>query len=354
MTELSVIIPTYNEVENIEELIKQLEEQLKGVNYEILVMDDDSPDKTGEKVQELKAQGHNCSVIIRKENKGLSPAVIEGFEKSKGEIKLVMDADLQHPVEVVPKLYEAVKKGAEVAVGSRHCPGGGIENWAFHRRVISWGAAMMARPFTTVSDPMSGFFAFNASILNGVKLEAKGYKILLEVLVKTKCTKVVEVPITFTTRIHGESKLTSGVMINYILHLWALFCYPGTCPLLKFLVVGGLGTVVDLTIFTILSMIGLPVLISQGFSFIAALCNNFFLNSLWTFPQEVDKNEKMKQFIKFAIVSCCTFGIRTVLFTIGKSYVPNQFPYIQILLFFVILSVTIINFLGSKFLVFKN
>ena len=250
--DLTIIVPTYNEVENMEELITGIEEIFRKekpeVEYEILVMDDNSPDGTGKKVEELSKKGHNCRVIIRTENRGLSPSVIEGFEKADGEICLVMDADLQHPIEVVPKLYQAVKDGAQVAVGSRHCPGGGIENWAFHRRVISWGAALLARPFTSVSDPMIGFFAVEKKLLKGCKLEAKGYKILLEVLVKTKCTKVVEVPITFTTRVHGESKLTSGVMINYILHLWALFCYPGTCPLLKFLVVGASGMVLDLMI----------------------------------------------------------------------------------------------------------
>ena len=213
--QLTIIVPTYNESENIEILITKLEEIIGDtIDFEILVMDDNSPDGTGKIVEELKRQGHKCDVVIRTENKGLSPSVIEGFERADGDVVLVMDADLQHPVEVVPKLYQAIVDGAEVSVGSRHCPGGGIENWAFHRRVISWGAALLARPFTSVSDPMSGFFAVKKELLKGCKLEAKGYKILLEVLVKTKAQKVVEVPITFTTRIHGESKLTGGVMIN--------------------------------------------------------------------------------------------------------------------------------------------
>ncbi|EKE38737.1 hypothetical protein ENUP19_0002G0063 [Entamoeba nuttalli] len=352
MTDLTIIVPTYNEAENIEQLIIQLEDTLKDINFDILVMDDNSPDKTGEKVQRLKSEGHKCNVVIRTENRGLSPAVIEGFGIAKGNVVLVMDADLQHPVSVVPKLYEAIKNGAEVAVGSRHCPGGGIENWAFHRRVISWGAALLARPFTSVSDPMSGFFAVKSSILKRSKLEAKGYKILLEVLVKTGAKNVVEVPIIFTTRVHGESKLTGGVMTNYLLHLFSLFCYPGTCPLLKFIVVGGLGTIIDILIFTLLVSIGLPGGFAQTLSFIAALCNNFFLNSLWTFPQQVDANQKKKQFIKFGVVSCVAFIIRSLLFKLGRTYVPDEFPYIQMLLFVVIGTVTIINFIGSKLIVF--
>ncbi|ELP85096.1 Undecaprenyl-phosphate 4-deoxy-4-formamido-L-arabinose transferase, putative [Entamoeba invadens IP1] len=341
MTDLSIVVPTYNEVDNIEELITTLEKTLGDkMNYEILVMDDNSPDKTGAKVQELQKAGHKCEATIRTTNKGLSPAVIEGFDKAKGDVILVMDADLQHPISVVPKLFEAIKNGAEVAVGSRHCPGGGIENWAFHRRVISWGAALLARHSQT-------------KILKEAKLEAKGYKILLEVLVKTHAKHVVEVPITFTTRTHGESKLTGGVMTNYLIHLFHLFMYPGTAPLLKFLVVGVIGTLVDVSVFSMLNAMGLNPSLAQAFSFACGLCNNFFLNSLWTFPQNVDTKEKTKQFVKFATVCGVSFILRSILFTIGRMYVPDQFPYIQMLLIFVIASLTIVNFVGSKLFVFN-
>ena len=166
MSDLTIVVPTYNEVDNVEELVTKLEEVLKDVNFDILVMDDNSPDGTGKKVEELEKAGHKCHAIVRTENKGLSPSVIEGFEKASGSIIVVMDADLQHPIEVVPKLYEAVKNGAEVAVGSRHCEGGEVgKNWPLYRRIISWGAALLARPFTSISDPMSGFFALKKSIL---------------------------------------------------------------------------------------------------------------------------------------------------------------------------------------------
>ncbi|KAL7712783.1 Dolichol-phosphate mannosyltransferase subunit 1 [Entamoeba marina] len=353
MSDLTVCVPTYNEVENMTELITGLEKVLDGINFDILVMDDNSPDGTGAKVEELKKSGHKCDVVIRKSNRGLSPSVIEGFERAQGDIIIVMDADLQHPISVVPKLYEAIKNGAEIAVGSRHCAGGGIEDWPVHRRIISWGAALLARPFTSISDPMSGFFAVKKSILKGAKLEAKGYKILLEVLVKTGAVNVVEVPITFTSRIHGDSKLTGGVMTGYIMHLIALFFFPGSAPLLKFLVVGATGTIVDIFIFSLLMAINFIPSIAQTFSFIAALCNNYFLNSLWTFPQSQGVDKK-KQFSKFAIVSGVAFLIRYILFSIGRTFIADQFPYIQMLLFVVIATVTIINYLGSKLFVFNT
>lgn len=340
-------------------IIPALSEELdkENIRYEIIVMDDNSPDKTSQAVQDLAQQGYHCRCVVRKTNRGLSPAVIDGFAACKpGSIRLVMDADLSHPVEVVPKLYRAIADGkAEVAVGSRHCLGGGIENWPLKRKIISWGAALMAKPLATCSDPMSGFFAFTPSVIEGVQLNAKGFKILLEVLVKGHYNKVVEVPIVFKDREWGESKLGRGVIVSYILHLIALYLTPGTAPLLKFLFVGGCGMILDVTLFTILTMLlGFGGITGQLTSFCVALMWNFIMNRIWTFGKTGQSNV-LVEFAKFVAVACVALLVRTGLFEGGKKYLGiHNAPWVQLLLVGVIISVTAINFIGSRWLVFNS
>lgn len=144
----------------------------------------------------------------------------------------------------------------------------------------------MARPLTTCSDPMSGFFALKPEVIKGAPLNAAGFKILLEVLVKGNISKVVEVPIVFKDREKGESKLGRGVIISYILHLIRLYLFPGSAPLLKFLFVGGTGMIVDITVFTLLMSLAKPgtsTLIIQAGSFSIAVVWNFIWNKIWTF-----------------------------------------------------------------------
>lgn len=357
---LSVIIPTYNERENIPIIIPRLSSILKGqdIPFEILVMDDNSPDGTYEAVKEVSKEYPEAKCIVRKKNRGLSPSVMEGYARADGDVLLVMDADLSHPVEVVPDLYHAITKdGADVAVGSRHTKGGGVENWPLGRRIISWGASLLARPLTRCSDPMSGFFAVRPSVIEGAPLRAKGYKILLEVLVKGKWSNLAEVPITFRDREMGESKLGSKVIMNYLQHLFKLYLFPGSAPLIKFLFVGGTGMMVDLGILTLmLFLLGTEktdYMISQSISFMAAVTWNFFWNRMWTFDSR--KAAMSSQYLKFFIVAVIAFAIRSGLSYLGVEVLDiSEPPYYQMLTFGVILVVTIINFLGSRFWAFKK
>ena len=366
---LSVIIPTFNEKDNMPLIIPRITEVLEndGIDHEILVMDDDSPDGTAAAVMELTGRFPRARCIVRKTDKGLSPAVLQGYSEARGDVLLVMDADLSHPVEVLPKMYRAVVDGgADVVVGSRHTKGGGIENWPFMRRFISFGASFMARPLTSCSDPMSGFFAIRPEVIEGAPLKPRGYKILLEVLVKGKYRKLSEVPITFKDRELGESKLGSKVILNYLQHLFKLYLYPGSAPLVKFLFVGGTGMLVDLGVLTMLLFLfgdavfdlagyeGLKyVYIYQAVSFLAAVTWNFFWNRYWTFDSR--RGSKGGQYLRFFTVAVFAFAVRTFLMYIGVDVIGLKGePMYQVVLVAVIVLVTVINYLGSKLWAFRK
>jgi len=222
---LCVIVPTYNERENIGPLVRGVFAALRphGIPAEVLVVDDDSPDGTAGAAREL-AREYPVRVLVRRGERGLASAVLAGFSEARAAIVGVMDADLSHPAEALPALYEAVATGgAEIAVGSRRVPGGGVEQWPLSRRVISRVAGLLARGLTTLRDPTSGYFLFRREILDGVRLAPVGYKICLEVVVRTRSRAVREIPIVFRDRTHGRSKLGSGVTADYLRHLWSLY-----------------------------------------------------------------------------------------------------------------------------------
>ncbi|MFW3145517.1 MAG: glycosyltransferase [Thermoplasmatota archaeon] len=366
---LSVIIPTYNEKENMSVIIPKLYKVLKkkDVPFEILVMDDDSPDGTCGEVKRLSKKYPEAGCILRKEDRGLSPAVMEGFRKAKGDIHLVMDADLSHPVEAVPELYFAIaRRGADISVGSRHAKGGGIEKWPLKRKIISSGAALLARPLTSCSDPMSGFFALRPEVIKDAPLRAKGYKILLEILVKGRYQKVEEVPIVFRDRELGQSKLGSKVIFNYLQHLMKLYIHPGSAPFFKFLFVGGTGMLVDLGMVSLLLLLlgdNTFDLFSyesirffylfQAVSFIYAVTWNFIWNKYWTF--DAGRGRSSTQYRRFFLVAVFAFVVRSALLygAVDLMGFDHQ-PLYQIALVTVIVIVTVINYLGSKLWAFKK
>ncbi|MBC8495046.1 polyprenol monophosphomannose synthase [archaeon] len=221
---ISIIVPTFNEAQNISLLIPKIHDVLNGnYKHEIVVVDDNSPDGTA-KVARSLAKKHNVRVLLRKNKRGLSSAVIDGFKFAKGDTLCVMDADLSHPPDVLPKVLDALKH-ADLVVGSRLVKGGGSEEWPFHRKLLSWGAQLLARPLTPVKDTMSGFFAMKRSVIKDISLEAYGYKILLEILVMGHYNKVVEVPFTFLNRSFGSSKIGVGVEAEYLKQLGHLYKY---------------------------------------------------------------------------------------------------------------------------------
>jgi len=220
MNNLSIIIPTYNEEENIGKIIQTLQNILENnsILYEILVMDDNSNDKTKVIVQEISNKSPNIRLIIRTKERGLSQSVVDGFSYAQNNFIIVMDADFSHPPSAVLDLYHALKDGFDLAIGSRYIQGGDIENWPVERKILSFGATFLARLlFPEIRDPVSGFFGFHKRILQGTKLKPRGYKILFEILGKSNWSRVVELPIKFIEREGGSSKLNMRVIIQYII-----------------------------------------------------------------------------------------------------------------------------------------
>ncbi|MEK6837037.1 MAG: polyprenol monophosphomannose synthase [Nanoarchaeota archaeon] len=224
---VSIVIPTYNERGNIEKLVPEIFRSSNGLNakIEVVVVDDNSPDGTG-KVAEGLGRKYNVKVIHRPGKLGLASAVIKGFAESNSSILGAMDADMSHPPQILPELIRPILNSeAEVAVGSRYVKGGGVEVWPFHRRLMSNVATIMARPLTNVKDPMSGLFFLKRSVIEGVQLHAKGYKIGVEILVKGNYTKVCEVPYVFRNRLVGKSKISASEYYHYVCNLIRLYAY---------------------------------------------------------------------------------------------------------------------------------
>jgi len=216
---ISIIVPTYNERDNIARLLPSLEAVLDESgypDYEILVMDDDSPDGTAAFAATIGSP-RVWAVNRRSRSRGLSAAVIDGFEIARGDIIGVMDADLSHPCSTVPALIKAVESGAKLAVGSRYVKGGGVKDWPVHRVWASRAACLAAGFLTGVRDATSGFFFLRHEVVSGVSLSPRGFKIGLEVFVKGRHGgSIVEVPYTFVDRTAGQSKLSTRVTFEYL------------------------------------------------------------------------------------------------------------------------------------------
>lgn len=230
---ISVIVPTYNETGNVRPLCERLTKALKEADIEadILLVDDESPgsDETASIVKELAGAGHPVRIHCRKksEGKGLSSAVLLGFKMAVHATLVCMDADLQHEPESVPAIAKPVLEGkAEFVVGSRNVSGGGVGfEWSILRRIISWGATMLAWPVAASTDPMSGFFCTSREVLkrSEERLNPVGFKIGLEIMARCRCKPVVDVAITFQDRNSGESKLDNKQMVLYLQQLSGLY-----------------------------------------------------------------------------------------------------------------------------------
>ena len=226
----SLIIPTYNEGENIQVLLDRLAALLEKTlpdQYELVVVDDDSPDLTWELAEQVALRLPQVRVIRRIGERGLATAVVAGWKAARGEFLGVIDADLQHPPEVTVKLLEAMGEGADLAVASRHVQGGGVSDWSAFRRMMSRGAQMLGilllpQAARAVSDPMSGYFIVRRSAVDLDELHPLGYKILFEILAKGDFRKVSEVGYVFQERQKGGSKVTWRQYLEYVLHVWRL------------------------------------------------------------------------------------------------------------------------------------
>ena len=299
--QLSVIIPTYREAKNLAVLLPRLAGTIATlpISAEIIIVDDDSQDGTRQLCASLQLGIGDKEIpvrlITRINERGLSSAVVRGMDEAEGDILLCMDADLSHPVEAVPDLYKSLTRTdrpAEFVIGSRYVPGGSTAaDWGFARWLNSKVATWLALPLTRVNDPMAGFFALRRSDFHAAKrsgLSPIGYKIGLELLVKSGVKVVEEVPIHFEDRLHGESKLNLKEQLNYVRHLARLYrhSFPGLMKFASFSAVGSTGVAVDLSVLAVGLSLGLSPSLAAVLAIWIAMSWNFALNRRFTFADD--------------------------------------------------------------------
>jgi len=226
--DITLVIPTFNEAGNMPILVAKIFEEFKKSNLDgyVIVVDDDSPDQTWKVAEDLRDTYPKLQVLRRQDKRGLSSAVLDGFAMADTDIIGVIDADLSHPPEKIAELVAPIINGeADFTLGSRYIDQGGTENWPLKRRISSKVATLAVVGLTSVKDPMSGFFFLKKDLIDNVELSPKGFKIGLEILVRSKCKKVKEIPFVFRDREYGESKLSSNVIVDYLIHVSKLYMY---------------------------------------------------------------------------------------------------------------------------------
>ncbi|MBP7735605.1 MAG: glycosyltransferase family 2 protein [Spirochaetes bacterium] len=357
---VSIIVPTYHEAENIPELTQQINGVLTGekINYEIIIVDDDSRDGIDRVVKGL-SRAYPVDLHVRINEKGLSSAVILGFSLARGNICVVMDADLSHPPGKISELIKPIMEGkSEFVIGSRFVPGGSIPHFNWFRKLNAWVSRMLARPLAAVRDPMSGFFAFPKHLLAsaGDRLNPLGFKIGLELLVKTDPRNIMEIPIQFQKRLHGESKLSLKEQLLYIAHLFRLYTYryEVIVQFVQFSLIGASGIPVNLfTVYLAYKVLSLPYSTSLVLGFIFAVTSNYILNKFITFSRTKPSNSIM-QYLEFIAICLAGLSINLIISLSLYNHVGFFRRYYIFTALIGILAGTIINYTGSKLLVFRK
>jgi dolichol-phosphate mannosyltransferase len=313
----SLVIPTYNECKNVKSIVEQLTQLLDGMipgNYELIVVDDNSPDRTWEVAQSLTAEYPQLRVMRREDERGLSTGVIRGWQASRGEVLGVIDADLQHPPETLLQLLAEIQRGADLAAASRHVAEGGVSDWSVIRRFLSRGAQTLGLVILPgvvgrVSDPMSGYFMVRRSCIADKTMNPVGYKILIEVLGRGNIRWIGEVGYVFQERKEGESK----EYIEYLRHLLILrFARWQMGKFLRFGIVGFSGVFVNMGVLYVLrNSLHLELTRSLILAAELAIISNFFWNDLWTFgdisKRQPGNRQRLKRLLKFNTI--CLMGL---------------------------------------------
>ncbi len=391
--DLSVIIPTYNEHENILSLVEGIKGRLpNGLSTEIVIVDDNSPDGTGRIISRylenslafsstfIKASKNSFDYtinnskstvkLVRRENKhGLISAILQGIKSSSGKFILVMDADFSHPPETVPILVNELLRDPDcIVIASRYMNGGSIKGWPYRRKLLSRLAAKIAihgLKLCNVRDPISGFFAFPRHIIDNIRFDTYGYKLLLEILVKAKDVKVKEVPYTFIDRKSGKSKLDSRVVLDYLNSIWYLYRYGRQSKRAtksraekrksvlflskagRFYTVGATGLLLNFIVSTLLAkgaVSNLWYIQASIIGIILSITSNFILNKIWTFEDRHFSKNTLGQFVTFVGLSTVGAIVQLLLLYI---FVQSGFEYgLSLLAAVAVASVS--NFLLNK------
>ncbi len=316
---LSVISPTFNEAENIPRLVEQLGLALSHIDYEILIVDDNSPDLTWSVAERISLTNPRVRVLRRMCNPGLGSAVIDGFSAAEGEALACIDADLQHDPRILPKMLAELYEGSDVVVGSRYVDGGGTGKWKWRRRFGSWTATKMAQILLGVKlkDPMSGYFLMWRKDFARVQaqLNGNGFKILLEVLAKLQPSVVKEIPYTFSSRKFGESKLSGKIVVQYLRQLWRLSKASRLVSdrLLKFAAVGSIGVIVNLVAMTLLlHLTRWHDWQASATASLLANVHNYVLNNMWSFADRTHRGLRvLKGYLSYFAMSAVGLAVTT-------------------------------------------
>ncbi len=386
---LSIIVPTYNESENILKLIDAIRQQIpSNIFAEIIIVDDNSPDGTGRIIDEYirnddsrsKLNGNRSRSVVRiihRDNKtGLIQAILHGIKLSRGESVLVMDADLSHPPEAIPKMIAELQNSqCDLVIASRYVKGGSIIGWPFERRLISSGATALARyglDVKKVKDPNSGYFIFRRHVIEKIQFDTAGYKILLEMLVKAQNIRVKEVPYTFLNRKIGASKLDRTVIFDYVKAVWRLYRYGKRSKYMaqvqekrrsvlflskagRFYTVGASGLLVNYLVSILLSNGLLSNLFYLHATLIGIGCSitsNFFLNKVWTFEdRDFSGKHTLRQFGLYAAFSSIGAALQVALVYLFVNTYSIEYG---ISLFIAVAIASIGNFLLNKKWTFRE
>ncbi|MFQ5558492.1 MAG: glycosyltransferase [Acidimicrobiales bacterium] len=340
---VSVIVPTYNESDNIGELIDRLGAVLADLPHEVIVVDDDSPDETWRVARERAADDPTIRVIRRFDDRGLSSAVLAGMAVAEGRTLAVIDADMQHDESVLPRMVDSVAGGeADICVGTRSGDGGSYGSWSKRRRATSWIAATLARrllPLRT-TDPMSGYFVVSREAFErvGPRINPRGFKILLEFLARGDELRVAEIGYTFRNRTRGETKLSGAVIRNYLVAVLDLRFGRWVSPVfLMYCLVGLSGVLVNLAGFGFGELIGLPrvdlsftpelnpIYLSVLFGIQLSILTNFVGNNYFTFHEDRHRGFRglLVGFVLFEAVSIVGVIVQAGVFQLLNN---NEFP----------------------------
>ncbi len=311
---LSLIIATYNERENLEKLVEEIFSSLKGSEFELIIVDDNSPDGTGELADKIASTHSNIEVVHRQGKLGRGTAVLDGVKAANGEIIGVMDADFQHPPELLKTLLGMAEGGVDVVIASRYVEGGGAEGRTSFRdfvsRIALWLSHLFLPQTKGVRDTQSGYFLFKREAMDNVPLDVRGFTVLVGILAKGKYKTTVEVPYTFKTRAAGRSKLGSMEILSYVKLLLKLSEY----RVLKFMGVGASGVLVnDGALWFLVAHGGVTPFAAALVSIEVSILSNFTLNNFWTFKHrkgDKDRHKLLKyhQSVVFgAVVNYLTF-----------------------------------------------
>lgn len=383
---LSIIVPTYNESENIVKLIAAIDRNMpSNIFAEIIVVDDNSPDGTGQIVKDCikyrndtsqsNSHEHDSKLIVRvihrQSKSGLISAILEGLRSSKGQNVLIMDADFSHPPEIIPSLIRELEldSDCDLVVASRYIEGGSVTGWPFKRRLISKGATKIARhglKIKYIKDPMSGFFACRRRVIENITFDTTGYKILLEMLVKSKGIRIKEIPYDFVNRKSGQSKLDYGTIFDYLRAVWRLYRYGRKSrqavtlkeqrksvlffsKAARFYTVGASGLLVNYLASFLLSNGTLGnffYLHATAIGIACSITSNFLLNKVWTFEdRSFLLKHIMRQYGLYVIFSSIGAAVQlSLLYVFVQSY---EIQYALSLVFAVAIA-SIGNFLLNK------